>query len=127
MSDLDSSPGSGREVTFYEGTSPLLREAAPSNIVFQRGKASERQRNPKEFMLQVEIFEQPTAELDEASLSKHRDGFMEFDQTRWEQKLEADSNAGKLEFLIHAALAEHEAGLPRDRCKKYRFQLLCLE
>jgi len=39
---------------------------------------------------------------------------MEFDQTRWDKKLEADSNAGKLDFLIHAALAEHDAGLARD-------------
>lgn len=65
-------------------------------------------------MIHVEALEQPTEELEEASFSKLRDGFMEFDNTRWDKKLEADSNAGKLDFLINAALAEHEAGLTRD-------------
>jgi len=65
-------------------------------------------------MTQVELLEQRIAELDDASFSKLRDWFMENDQVRWDKKLEADSNAGKLDFLINAALAEHEAGLTRD-------------
>ncbi|MFZ1324612.1 MAG: hypothetical protein WAT67_01070 [Candidatus Contendobacter sp.] len=65
-------------------------------------------------MIQIELLEQYIAELDDASLSKLRDWFIEFDQARWDRKLEADSNAGKLDFLINAALAEHEAGLTRD-------------
>ena len=35
---------------------------------------------------------------------------MALDQTRWDQQIEADSNKGKLDFLINAALAEHQAG-----------------
>ncbi len=65
-------------------------------------------------MIQVELLEQHISELDDASFSKLRDWFIEFDQARWDKQLEADSNAGKLDFLINAALAEHEAGLTRD-------------
>ena len=65
-------------------------------------------------MTQVELLAQQIAQLDDASFSKLRDWFLEFDQVRWDKKLEADSNAGKLDFLINAALAEHEAGLTRD-------------
>jgi hypothetical protein len=66
------------------------------------------------FMTQVELLEQHIAELDDDSFSKLRDWFIEFDQARWDKQLEADSNAGKLDFLINAALAEHEAGLTRN-------------
>jgi hypothetical protein len=65
-------------------------------------------------MIQIEMLEQQIAELDDASFSRLRDWFIEFDQARWDKKLEADSNSGKLDFLINAALAEHEAGLTRD-------------
>lgn len=65
-------------------------------------------------MTQLELLEQHIAELDDDSFSKLREWFIEFDQARWDKKLEADSNAGKLDFLINAALAEHEAGITRD-------------
>jgi hypothetical protein len=61
-------------------------------------------------MIQVEVLEKHIQELDDASFSKLRDWFFEIDQARWDTKLEADSNAGKLNFLINAALAEHKAG-----------------
>jgi hypothetical protein len=65
-------------------------------------------------MTQVEVLEHRIAELDDASFAILREWFFEFDQARWDKKLEADSNSGKLDFLINAALAEHEAGLTRD-------------
>ncbi|MEI7696306.1 MAG: hypothetical protein WCI64_11775 [Chlorobium sp.] len=65
-------------------------------------------------MTQVELLEQHIAELDDDSFSKLREWFLEFEQARWDKQLEADSNAGKLDFLINAALAEHEAGVTRD-------------
>ena len=65
-------------------------------------------------MTQVELIEQHIAELDDDSFAKLRDWFIEFDHARWDKKLEADSNSGKLDFLINVALAEHEAGLTRD-------------
>lgn len=65
-------------------------------------------------MIQVELLEQYITELDDNSFSKLRDWINEFDQARWDKKLETDSNAGKLDFLINSALAEHEAGKTRD-------------
>jgi hypothetical protein len=65
-------------------------------------------------MIQIEVLEQHIAELDDNSFAKLRDWFIEFDQVRWDKKLEADSNAGKLDFLINAALGEHQAGKTRD-------------
>lgn len=65
-------------------------------------------------MIQVELLEQYIAELDDSSFLKLREWFNEFDQVRWDKKLEADSNAGKLDFLINAAIVEHQAGKMRD-------------
>lgn len=65
-------------------------------------------------MMSVETIEKQIAELDKASFSKLRDWFIEFDQSRWDKQIEVDSNAGKLDFLINAALAEHQAGKTRD-------------
>ena len=65
-------------------------------------------------MIQIELLEQHIAELDDTSFSKLRDWFIEYEQTRWDKKIEADSNAGKLDFLINAGLAEHQAGTTRD-------------
>ena len=65
-------------------------------------------------MTSVEAIEEQIAELDNASFSKLRDWFIEFDQSRWEKQIESDSNTGKLDFLINAALSEHQAGKTRD-------------
>lgn len=61
-------------------------------------------------MISVEMIEEQITKLDNASFSKLRDWFTEFDQSRWDKQIEADSNAEKLDFLINAALAEHQAG-----------------
>jgi hypothetical protein len=65
-------------------------------------------------MIQVELLKQLITELNDLSFSKLRDWFVEYEQSRWDKKIEADSNSGKLGFLIHAALAEHKAGITRD-------------
>lgn len=65
-------------------------------------------------IMQVELLEQQVTELDDVAFAKFRAWFMEFDQARWDKQIEADSNAGKLDFLINAALAEHQAGTTRD-------------
>jgi hypothetical protein len=61
----------------------------------------------------VEVIEKQIEELDEGSFAKFRNWFLEFDQSRWDKQIEADSNAGKLDKLISTALAEHQAGLAR--------------
>lgn len=63
---------------------------------------------------EIEFLENRIAKFDNDSFSMLRDWFIEFDQARWDKKLEADSNSGKLDFLINAALAEHQAGKTRD-------------
>jgi len=65
-------------------------------------------------MISIEVLEKQITELDNESFSKLRDWFIEFEQLRWEKQIEADSNAGKLDFLIDAALAEHQAGKTRN-------------
>ena len=63
---------------------------------------------------EIEFLENQITKLDASSLSKFRAWFIAFDNSRWDRKLEADSNAGKLDFLIDAALAEHQEGKTRD-------------
>lgn len=63
---------------------------------------------------EIEFLENRILKLDNDSFSKLRDWFTELDNTRWDRQLEADSNSGKLDFLINAALAEHKAGKTRD-------------
>ncbi len=65
-------------------------------------------------MMSLETIEEQIAELDNASFSKLRDWFIELDQSRWGKQIEADSNSGKLDFLINPALVEHQAGKTRD-------------
>ncbi len=65
-------------------------------------------------MMSVETIEEQITGLDNASFSKLRDWFIEFDQSRWDRQIEVDSNTGKLDFLINAALVEHQAGKTRD-------------
>ena len=65
-------------------------------------------------MTTVETIEKQIAKLDNASFSKLREWFLEFDQSRWDKQIEVDSNAGKLDFLINTALDEHKAGKTRD-------------
>jgi hypothetical protein len=62
----------------------------------------------------IEALEHQIEQLDDSSFAKLRDWFLEFDQLRWDKQIEADSNAGKLDKLINAALAEHQAGKSRD-------------
>jgi hypothetical protein len=64
----------------------------------------------KNAMTHIECLERDIAALDAQSFVILRDWMMELDQTRWDQQIEADSNNGKLDFLINAALTEHQAG-----------------
>ncbi len=70
--------------------------------------------NAANILNELEFLENRIEKLDNDSFSKLRDWLIELDQSRWDKKLEADSNAGKLDFLINAALAEHQAGKTRD-------------
>ncbi|MBF0241694.1 MAG: hypothetical protein HQK64_04360 [Desulfamplus sp.] len=65
-------------------------------------------------MTQVELLERSVKELDDDPFLKFREWFIEFDQDRWDRQLEADSNSGKLDFLINAAIAEYKSGKTRE-------------
>ncbi len=68
----------------------------------------------EQLMNTVEALEQQIEKLDDSAFAQFRDWFLEFDQSRWDKQIEADSNAGKLDKLINAALAEHQTGKTRD-------------
>jgi hypothetical protein len=63
---------------------------------------------------EIEHLENRILKLDHNSFATLRDWLIELDNDRWDKQLEADSNSGKLDFLINTALAEHEAGKTRD-------------
>jgi hypothetical protein len=65
-------------------------------------------------MNQLETIEKQIAELDQDSYTRLRNWFIEFDHSVWDRKIEADSNAGKLDFLINAALSEYHQGKTKD-------------
>jgi hypothetical protein len=65
-------------------------------------------------MNQIETIEQQIAELDRDSYTRLREWFIEFDRSVWDKKIESDSNAGRLDFLINAALAEYQEGKAKD-------------
>jgi hypothetical protein len=52
-------------------------------------------------------------DLDDASFAELRDWFIEYEHARWDRQIEADSAAGKLDWLIDEALGEHRRGLDR--------------
>lgn len=70
--------------------------------------------NTTDITNEIEFLENRIAKLDNDSFSILRDWFIEFDHARWDKKIETDSNSGKLDFLINAALAEHQAGKTKD-------------
>lgn len=59
---------------------------------------------------EVESIEQRIAALDNEAFAKLRDWFVEFEQRRWDQKVETDQSEGKLDVLINVALTEYQSG-----------------
>lgn len=63
---------------------------------------------------EVELIEQRIAALDNVDFAKLRDWFVEFEQRRWDQKIEIDQAEGKLDALINVALTEYQSGKARE-------------
>lgn len=61
-------------------------------------------------MTRIEEIEKAVAELPEEDLAKFRAWFEEFDARLFDEKIERDAKAGKLDKLIADARANHEAG-----------------
>lgn len=64
-------------------------------------------------MSEIEQIEDRIKKLSPEELAKLRAWFTEFDAQTWDQQIEADSKAGKLDHLIEKSLAEHRAGNSR--------------
>ncbi|MFN0070459.1 MAG: hypothetical protein ACKVVP_03075 [Chloroflexota bacterium] len=61
-------------------------------------------------MNRVELLEGQVRELSEAELAAFRRWFEEFDMQTWDQQIEDDARAGKLDSFAEAALADHAGG-----------------
>ncbi len=61
-------------------------------------------------MSRLTKIQQQILALPEAEYKQLRQWFNELDWEKWDQEIEADSDAGKLDFLIAEALKEKEKG-----------------
>jgi hypothetical protein len=64
-------------------------------------------------MTKVEKLERDIRSLSARELTTFRQWFAAFDAAAWDQQLEEDVKAGKLDQLADAALADHRAGRSR--------------
>lgn len=60
-------------------------------------------------MTNIQLIEDQIQHLDNQSFAALRNWFIEYEHSRWDRQIAADSEAGKLDFLIDEALAEHRA------------------
>jgi hypothetical protein len=65
-------------------------------------------------MNEVEHIEQRVEHLSPQDLVKFRAWFIDFDARVWDEQIEADAKAGKLDRLIAEAVADYEAGKARE-------------
>jgi len=61
-------------------------------------------------MTKIEKLEHEVRALSPKELTKFREWFVAFDAAEWDRQFEADVNAGKLDAVADAALADHRAG-----------------
>ena len=58
----------------------------------------------------LQAAEQMVEQLSPAELARFRQWFADFDGKAWDDQIEADAAAGKLDALAQEALAEYHAG-----------------
>jgi hypothetical protein len=63
---------------------------------------------------EVEQLEHKIENLPPRDLAKLRAWFVEFDARVWDDQIEADAKAGKLDGLINEALEDYKAGKARE-------------
>lgn len=64
-------------------------------------------------MASIQLIEDQIQHLDNQSFATLRNWFIEYEHARWDRQIATDSEAGKLDFMIDEALAEHCAGKTR--------------
>jgi len=65
-------------------------------------------------MSEIEQLEQRVKKLSPQDLAEFRAWFVEYDARVWDDQIEADSKAGKLDGLINEALTDYESGKARE-------------
>ena len=65
-------------------------------------------------MRTMDAIQQAIQRLHSVNLAKFRSWFAKFDAVAWDQQIEADAAAGKLDALAAEALAEYQHGTARD-------------
>jgi hypothetical protein len=61
-------------------------------------------------MTSIQFIEDQIQRLGNQSFATLRNWFIEYEHARWDRQIATDSEAGKLDFIIDEALAEHRAG-----------------
>jgi hypothetical protein len=64
-------------------------------------------------MASIQLIEDQIQHLDNQSFAALRNWFIEYEHARWDRQIATDSEAGKFDFMIDEALAEHRAGKTR--------------
>lgn len=62
----------------------------------------------------VEDIEKAIAQLPEEQLKQFRAWYESFDSDAWDEQIEKDVAAGKLDSLADAAIADHKAGNSKE-------------
>jgi hypothetical protein len=65
-------------------------------------------------MSEVEQIEKRIEGLSHEDLADFRAWFLQFDASIWDQQIETDSSAGRLDALIAEATADYKAGKARE-------------
>lgn len=65
-------------------------------------------------MSEIEQLEQRIEHLSPQDLAKFRTWFLDFDARVWDNQIEADAKAGKLNALVDEALTDYKAGKARE-------------
>ena len=65
-------------------------------------------------MMNVERIENEIKQMSSNELAVFRNWFLEYDAQVWDEQIEQDFNAGKLDALANKALREHKAGMTKE-------------
>ena len=65
-------------------------------------------------MTRIEEIEQAVASLPAEEYRQFREWFLERDWGQWDRQIQADSESGKLDFLVKEAMDEKSRGKLRD-------------
>ncbi len=72
------------------------------------------EKNEANQMTAVEVVEKQIEKLSTIELAQFRQWFIKYDIDAWDEQIEADAAAGKLDTLAKEAIAEYETGMARE-------------